>query len=82
MSQSSEELETCDTCGIGHFRPMTGPGRTALYRRGLRVDIPENVPMLTCDHCGQRLMDESIIHLITEIGRAKYPSPLTASGRR
>ena len=73
-TEATDDEGPCDTCGIGRFRMMTGPGRTFLYRRGIRVVVPEDVPIPTCDHCGERIMDGELCRLITEIGRKAVSS--------
>lgn len=66
---TADDSGACDSCGIGHMREVKAAGRTFLYRRGIRVVVPEDVSIPTCDHCGDHLMDAELIALITEIGR-------------
>ena len=68
-TEATDDEGACDTCGVGRFRMMTGLGRTFLYRQGIRVVVPEDVLIPTCDHCGQHIMDAELCRLITEIGR-------------
>lgn len=44
----------CMQCGEGTVRPTTGKGRTERYLNIPDLPIPEDLPLMTCDHCGER----------------------------
>jgi hypothetical protein len=54
MHGDPEEL--CDACG-GTVRLRGGPGRFINYRRGVRLEIPSDLETLTCDDCGDIMLD-------------------------
>ena len=48
----------CRECGVGMIRPATGKGRRAQYKN-LELEVPEDLAIPTCDHCGARWFDRS-----------------------
>lgn len=46
----------CAQCG-GVVELRSGPGRTALYRLGLNLPIPEWLEIPTCTQCGETFVD-------------------------
>lgn len=54
-------LDRCDQCDKGRLYPITAAGRYTLDTHGRSVPIPDDLPILTCDHCGARLFDSHAI---------------------
>lgn len=48
----------CTQCG-GPVRARTGLGRTHEYRPGIKLPIPSDVPIVTCDECGETYLNDS-----------------------
>ena len=65
----------CDVCGKGgaQVRHVT---RT--YGRGARLLVIENVPLVSCPHCGESYMTAATLH---EIERIKRQPARSASKR-
>ena len=53
---ASDPTELCDACG-GAVQLRGGPGRFINYRRGVRLEIPADLETLTCDDCGDMVLD-------------------------
>jgi hypothetical protein len=80
-ANTQDELGRCETCGVGHFVADARPGRRVLYRRGLWIELPADLVVPTCNHCGEMLTDEDYARVVTELGRAAYGSPPIAKAR-
>lgn len=52
---SNLKLPRCAECG-GKVELRTGPGRMREYRRGVSLEIPEDVGIPTCVACGEESM--------------------------
>ena len=49
---------TCPVCGEGSITPTSDFGRVVEHH-GVRLEIPEDVKIPTCGHCGERFFDEA-----------------------
>ena len=67
--QSHKASETiCDICGKhGAFIRHV----TRSYGKGARLLVIENVPLISCPHCGESYMTAATLHGIEEIKRKR-----------
>lgn len=65
MSTDDQQL-TCDVCG----RPGARLRRVSRsYGRGANLLVIENVPVITCPHCGESYLTAETLHEIDRIKR-------------
>ena len=55
---------TCDICGKDRARIRKV---TRTYGRGKRLLVIENVPVVTCPHCGESYLEANTLHEIDHI---------------
>ena len=51
-----DTTRACPVCGEGAISPVGETGRLVVHH-GVRLEIPEDVEIPTCDHCGERFYD-------------------------
>ncbi len=54
---------SCPVCGEGTITPTGEPGRMVEHH-GVRLEIPEDVKIPECSHCGERFFDEATAKLV------------------
>lgn len=52
-----KKTRVCPACGEGTISARGEPGRFAMHH-GVRLEIPADVELPTCDHCGERFFDD------------------------
>jgi len=72
------KVRRCLECGEGRIRPVTKQGRTMPYRTMLALEIPTEVPIPTCDHCGSEWIDEQTAAALDEVLEQQYRTELQA----
>jgi hypothetical protein len=55
---SEVKTRRCHECGIGQIQPQARAGRFARYKNLMSLEIPESLPIPTCDNCGAEWLDE------------------------
>jgi len=48
-----KKLFVCAKCGVGSVRVLAKPGRTMRYKNFPALEIPSQLKIPTCDHCGE-----------------------------
>lgn len=61
----------CVVCG-GTVVPATGAGRTTRYRNLPNLEIPDNMPIPTCDQCGEEWLDERTANALDTVLEAAW----------
>ena len=61
----------CDVCGKGGAQVRHV---TRSYGRGARLLVIENVPLVSCPHCGESYMTAATLHEIDSIKRQRARS--------
>lgn len=58
----------CQECEEGFLKPRTGSGRTFELRRGLALELPEDLEIATCDNpeCGEMAFDDAMLAHVSE----------------
>ena len=65
MEAQIEEL-ICDTCGKNGVRIIH---LSKSYGKGLDLLVIENVPVISCPHCGESYLTAQTLHTLEEIKR-------------
>jgi len=55
----------CVACGTGKVRPVKISGRIWRYKH-MDMELPENIPIPTCDNCGEEWLDKETCKLVGE----------------
>lgn len=71
----------CVECGLGKVRPLARPGRTMRYRT-MMLEIPADLLIPTCDHCGEEWIDESTSRLLDRALEGEYRVRLALVARQ
>lgn len=56
--------EICVSCRSGSVTLRRGLGRSFTYRRGFVLEIPEDIEVPTCEHCGAEYIDAALRDVI------------------
>src|SRR5580658_6528834 len=57
---SETKARRCRECGIGKVRPLAKAGRAVRYKTFPQIEIPADIEIPTCDHCGTEWTNDSI----------------------
>lgn len=53
-------MKRCLACGEGLIVPAVGEGRRASYKNLTDLEVPADLVIPTCDHCGVEWMDDEV----------------------
>jgi YgiT-type zinc finger domain-containing protein len=64
----TEDLIVCDVCGVqeAQLRRVTRS-----YGKGASLLVIENIPVITCHHCGESYLEPDTIRAIERVKRNK-----------
>lgn len=65
MEAQTEEL-ICDSCGRGGARIIH---LSKSYGKGIDLLVIENVPVISCPHCGESYLTAKTLHTLEDIKR-------------
>lgn len=65
-------VERCSECDHGVVEPVGGTGRLFLYRKGCRLELPEEFPVPTCGSCGAQFIDAEVSKAASEVLRPAF----------
>jgi hypothetical protein len=71
-----KELEVCPACETGHLRLVRKRGRRMPLRQIPDLEIPADVPIPTCDHCGAEILGEKDLAVFGNAMKAVYAQAL------
>ncbi|WP_147443253.1 hypothetical protein [Corallococcus sp. AB011P] len=67
---------TCPQCNIGDIVMRTAPGRRMRYRHIPNLELPSNLAIPTCDHCGEMWLDSATTKSIEAAMESAYRTEL------
>ena len=67
----------CVNCGEGEISPRTAPGRTASYKNMSGLELPESLPIPTCDACGEQWINRTTAQAMDAALEQQYQRRLT-----
>lgn len=73
---------TCPSCGEGKIIDEARPGRTMRYRQISALELPDDLKIPTCSHCGEEWLDaETTTHIQAALEEAYRKELIDRSNR-
>lgn len=72
------ELELCPACEVGHLHPVRKASRRMPIRQIPDLEVPVDVPMPTCDHCGAEILGDGDLAALDAAMNGAYARALAA----
>ena len=70
-----KKTRKCRECGVGTIRPTSAAGRTQAHK-GIRLLIPDDLEIPTCDNCGAEWLTSEVADAIDEALEHRYQAEL------
>lgn len=78
---SRDKLIKCLECGVGRVVPVAKPGRFTSYKALVRVPVPDELAIPTCNGCGARWFDEEHARTFDEALEPEYRAEILRLAR-
>ncbi len=66
----------CRECGEGQIRPLAVPGRRTQHQNMADLQVPADLEIPTCDHCGAQWFDAATAKRVDAVLEAVYREEL------